>query len=213
MRPLKDVLLGWVFRVGRYHAWWVLFIFLLLSGGGIYFALHVPIRSSALDLLPRNDPLIEEYKENEQYFAQADYVGLLLTLSGDVPESPDEREAKLLSAAKVIKESLDQDPEFVAVTYLQELSADIPEQYLQLFELDRTQLTRIEDSVELARGTIGTEQAVLLSHQTLGGIYANIAAQFSDALQQGTTAHSTRGCCRRSPGWTASLRSPRRYRR
>ncbi|MFC2100073.1 MMPL family transporter, partial [Candidatus Bipolaricaulota bacterium] len=188
MKSLKERLFGRVFRIGRYYAWWVLAAAMLVAGVGVFYALDIPLRSSALDLLPRNDPLIEEYKRNEQYFAQSDFVGLLLTLVGDVPDSQEERTGRLLAAAEAIKQSLDEDPEFVEVIYLQELSADIPDQYIQLFELDGEQLARIENSVELARGSIGGEEGVALPAGTLGDLYAAIADQTEAVLSQSAGA-------------------------
>ena len=186
MNSLTERLLERVFRIGRYRAWWVFVIALAVTGGGVYYALDIPLRSSAIDLLPVNDPLIEEYKENEQYAAQSDYVGLLLTLTGDVPDTAEARTTKLLAAAEAIKQSLDADPdgEFREVAYLQEVSPDIPDQYLQLFELDEAQLARIEDSVELARSSIGAggEDNEIPEGETLGRVYEALTDQFNAAL-------------------------------
>ncbi len=63
---IKERLLGGVFRISRYHAWWVLLAMLVLTGLGIYYARDVPLRSAVFDLLPRNDQLIDEYREIEQ---------------------------------------------------------------------------------------------------------------------------------------------------
>ena len=68
--PIERLLEG-VFRIGRYHAWWVVIAWLLVTGFGIYYALDIPFRGAFLDLLPRNDPLIDEYRENEKYFGDA----------------------------------------------------------------------------------------------------------------------------------------------
>ena len=80
MKSLKERLLGGVFRISRYHAWWVFFITLLITGFSVYYAMDVPLRSSLFDLLPSNDPLIDEYRENEKVASQSDYVALLVTL-------------------------------------------------------------------------------------------------------------------------------------
>lgn len=184
MKPLKERLLGGVFRIGRYYAWWVLLAMLVLTGLGIYFARDVPLRSAVFDLLPRNDPLIDEYLENERYFAQSSFVGLLLTLTEEVPE--DQREAKLLSAAEVIAGELLKDPEFVEVKYLQDLSPEIPDQYVHLFELTQEELGRIEESIQLAREMVagGTDISVL-PNTTLGTIYAEVSRGFTESLYGG----------------------------
>ena len=185
---LRKRLLGGAFRVGRYYAWWVLIIFLVLTGFGVYYARDVPLRSSLFDLLPTDDPLIDEYRQNEQYFAQSDYIALLITLDEPetVPES--EREAILLEAAEAIAVSLRDDPEFLDVRYLQEISPKIPDQYLQLFELGAEDLLQIEESVELARDAIagGDDTLTLLpGEQTLGGAYRAISQAFGEALYRG----------------------------
>ena len=184
MKPLKERLLGGVFRIGRYHAWWVLLAMLVLTGLGIYYARDVPLRSSVFDLLPRNDPLIEEYRANEQYFAHTNFVGLLLTLAEDVAE--DRREAKLLSAAEVIASELLKDPEFVEVKYLQDISPEIPDQYVHLFELTQEELGRIEESIQLAQEMVaGGSDVSVLPNTTLGAVYQEVSRGFTESLYGG----------------------------
>jgi predicted RND superfamily exporter protein len=189
MKSLRERLLGRAFRIGRYYAWWVLVISLLLTGLGVYYARDVPLRSSLFDLLPTDDPVIDEYRQNEQYMAESDDVGLLVTLVGDIPEFPEERTSRLLDAAERIKESLEADPdgEFTEVRYLHEISPEIPDQYLNLFELDAAELLRIEQSVELARGAISgdAESTRLPDGTTLGAAYRAISQAFSEALYRG----------------------------
>jgi hypothetical protein len=88
IRPILERIFHTVFRVSRYYAWWVLLVTVLLTGFTIYYVRNVPIRSSFLDLLPSNDPLIEEYRRNEQYLAQTDFVALLLTLNEKIDALP-----------------------------------------------------------------------------------------------------------------------------
>ena len=187
---IKERLLGGVFRIGRYYAWWVLLAMLVLTGFGIYFARDVPLRSALFDLLPRNDPLIDAYRENEQYFAQSSFVGLLLTLAEEVPE--DQREAKLLSAAEVIAGELLKDPEFVEVKYLQDLSPEIPDQYVYLFELTQEELARIEESIRLARETVaGGSDISVFPDTTLGAVYAEVGRGFTESLYGGGLSEGT----------------------
>ncbi len=184
MKPLKERLLGGVFRIGRYYAWWVLLAMLVLTGLGVYYARNIPLRSAVFDLLPRNDPLIDAYRENEQYFAQSNFVGLLLTLTGDVPE--DQREAKLLSAAEAIAAELRKDPEFVEVKYLQDLSPEIPDQYVHLFKLTREELAQIQESIRVAREMVaGGSDISVLPNTTLGEIYAGVSREFTESLYGG----------------------------
>jgi predicted RND superfamily exporter protein len=192
MRPIVERIFRTVFLISRYHAWWVLLIAFLVAGLGIYYVRDIPIRSSFLDLLPRHDPLIDEYRRNEQYLAQTDRVVLLLTLN-DISDSlpPDiasafqrvsalkakaqitreeekeierltqriyqYKEPRLLSAAETIATILEEDEEFLEVSYLFQPSQKIPEQYLPLFTLDAEKLNRIKSSMDLVQEAIAEE--------------------------------------------------------
>ena len=190
--PIERLLEG-VFRLGRYRAWWVAAAWLLVTGFGIYYALDIPFRGAFLDLLPRNDPLIDEYRENEKYFGDA--VGLLFELVGEIPDSEEDRDVRLLLAAETLAAVLREEEEFTDVVYLREISQRIPDQYIQLFQLDDEQLRRIEDSVELARSAIGggsfglfTEDMVASEYASIGRldkVYALISDQFNQALLSG----------------------------
>ena len=190
--PIERLLEG-VFRIGRYRAWWVVIAWLLVTGFGIYYALDIPFRGAFLDLLPRNDPLIDEYRENEKYFGDA--VGLLFELVGEIPDSDEERDALLVQGAEEVAAILREEEEFTDVAYLQIISPDIPDQYVQLFNLKDEQLRRIEDSVDLARSAIGGGSFGLFTEDMLGSEYANIGGldqvyaliseQFNQALMSG----------------------------
>jgi hypothetical protein len=150
-----------VFRVSRYHAFVVLAITAALVGFALWYTRDVPLRSSFFDLLPRNDPLIEAYRENEPYLAQTDTVVLLLTLAHPEGKSDAEWEAALLSAAEEVARPLRADPEFRAITYLVEPSPEIPDQYLLLYRLSPEELERIRSSVSLAGSVLAGHQAEL----------------------------------------------------
>ena len=184
---LRERLLGGAFRIGRYYAWWVLIFFLILTGIGGYYALDVPLRSSLFDLLPTDDPLIDEYRQNEQYFAQSDYIALLIALENPEEVPREAREETLLAVAEAISAPLREDPEFVDVRYLHEISPQIPDQYLHLFELNAEELRRIEESVDLARTAIagGDTFASLPGDVTLSGAYRTIGRAFTEELYGG----------------------------
>ncbi len=203
MKSPIERLLERVFRVGRYRAWWVAIVWLLVTGFGVYYALDIPFRGAFLDLLPRHDPLIDEYRENERYFGDA--VGILLELVDDVPESPEARAEALLAGAETLVPLLRSEEEFIEVVYLQEISSDIPDQYVQLFQLDAEQLGRIEESVELARSAIGgstfglydidMQSSEYAELGRLDEVYGLISNQFTQALLSGqlTLGDSTLG--------------------
>jgi len=185
MRETRERLFRRLFRFTRYYAWWVLLLTLLITGAGVYYIQQLPLRSSYLDLLPRNDPLIEEYKENEAYLAQLDYIAILLQLEDPAGKTKAEREAVLLDAAVKIKQALDADPEFAEVTYLVEPSPKIPDQYLLLYQLDAAKLARIEASINLARHAIGGGELSGLPPIDLATAYGQIEEKFKDAISSG----------------------------
>ncbi|MCK5246043.1 hypothetical protein KAR02_04055, partial [Candidatus Bipolaricaulota bacterium] len=129
-RPIERLLEG-VFRIGRYHAWWVVIVWALATGIGVYYSLDSPFRGAFLDLLPVNEPLIDEYRENEKY--SGDAVGILFELIGEIPESNEERDALLVQGAEDLAAILRDNEEFTEIIYTKQISEDIPDQYVQLF--------------------------------------------------------------------------------
>jgi hypothetical protein len=184
-KPVLERVLDAVFRISRYHAWWVVILCFGLVGASVYYVRDVPIRSSFLDLLPERDPLIEEYRRNEEYLGQNDYVALLLRLTPEMQAADEElaatrselnalspsstvradilredllerRQKLLLQAAEAIAARFRDDEEFIDVSYLVDRSSNIPEQYLVLFRLDDASLRQIEESLALAQRSIAT---------------------------------------------------------
>ena len=87
MPSLIDRSLNSIYRIGRYYAWWVVVIMALIAAGCTYYILDVPMRSSFLALLPRNDPLIQEYSDNQDVLSQTNYVAVLLRVEPSAYES------------------------------------------------------------------------------------------------------------------------------
>ena len=179
---------GWIFRklfhITRYYAWWVLILVLIITGAGTYYIQKLPLRSSYFALLPHNDPLIDEYRANEAYLTQTDYIALLLRLNHPQGQSEQERKAHLLAAAQKITAVLRSDPEFAKVTYLMEPSPKIPDQYLYLYQLNADKLARIEKSVSFARQAISGGELPPLSAADLTGVYSQVQTRFNQALSQ-----------------------------
>lgn len=203
MKTLIERLLEGVFRIGRYRAWWVVILWVLAAGFGVYYSLDSPFRGAFLDLLPLNEPLIDEYRENEKY--SGDAVGILFELTREIPESSEERDARLVQGAESLATILRDNEEFTEVLYTQQISEDVPDQYVQLFNLKDEQLQRIEDSVELARSAIGGGSFGLFTEDMLGSEYGSIGSldqfyelisdQFNQALLSGdlSVGNSTLG--------------------
>ena len=148
MIPLKERILQRVFRISRYYAWWVLIITILLTGASVYYIRDIPIRGSFLDLLPRNDPLVDEYRRIEELL-RTDFLVLLLSLQEGEGLPIGEREDRLLRAAGEITRVLAKNPEFIEVSYLAELSPEIPDQFVLLYRLNEEELAHIKFTLAL----------------------------------------------------------------
>jgi len=192
MRPTKDKVFWALFRITRYYAWWVLLLVLALTAVAVYYVREFPIRSSYFDLLPQDDPLIDEYRDSEEYLAQTDYLALLLELLETEDRSYEERKHLLLEAAEAIAAVLRDNPEFLEVVYLLDTSPKIPDQYLLLYTLDATQLARIESSIALARRSIADGSLSLLpTTGDLGEVYRQVGGTIEEALSGGLSSAAT----------------------
>ena len=186
MRPAKSRAFYRIFRMGRRYAWWVVIACILITGAAGYYVRNIPIRSSFLDLLPQNDPLIDDYRHTEESLLQSDYLALLVSLDSPGSLSEKERSDKLLSVASQIKAQLDKDPEFVEVTYTRELAPEIPDQYLVLYRLNKDELAQIEASVESAEKTIsGSQRTAPLLTTDLASAYGQVNEAFTKATYAG----------------------------
>jgi len=80
-RPAKERVFYRIFRISRRYAWWVVIASILITGAAAYYVRNIPIRGSFLDLLPQNDPLIDNYRHTEESLLQSDYLALLVSLT------------------------------------------------------------------------------------------------------------------------------------
>ncbi len=185
MRPIKERVFRRIFRISRYHAWLVLIVVLVITGATGYYVRNIPIRSSFLALLPRNDPLVDEYRHTEETLLQTDYLALLVTLQHPDSLSSVQRQERLLAAAKAISGPLKADSGFSSVTYLQEPAPQIPDQYLVLYRLNKEELSRIEGSIALAQRSIVSGEASSLPKVDLTNAYQQVSQTFDRALANG----------------------------
>ena len=185
MTKAAERILHGIFRLCRYHAWLVLAVALVITGASLYYIREVPLRSSYFDLLPAHDPLVDKYRNNEQYLAQTDTVALLLSLNNADALAPEERERSLLGAAEALAEVLQQDPEFVEVTYTLQLSQDIPEQYRLVYDLKPDKLAKIETSVATAQSFISGKDFSAIPTADLGAAYNDAGVTMAEVLSGG----------------------------
>lgn len=191
MLPGKKRIFYRIFRVSRRYAWLVLIISIIISGAGVYYVWDLPIRGSFLDLLPQNDPLIDEYRYTEESLLQSDYLALLVSLDSPTELTRKEGAKRLLDAAKKISEELSKDPEFIEVSYEQEIAPEIPDQYLVLYRLDKDELANIESSVASAQAAISGSQRTTPQLTTdLGTAYRLLNEAFTQAIYGGDAAAS-----------------------
>jgi hypothetical protein len=185
MKPRGDAVWKALFRLVRYRTLWVAAIVAILAAFAYVYTRDVPLRSSYFDLLPKNDPLILAYQENQIYLASTDSVVLLLTLRHPEGLALDERKATLLRAAEAIARPMRADPEFKSVIYLIEPAPAIPDPYVALWRLDKESLAKVEDSVALVRGSFGQTVASVPTDVDLARVYHDTSVRVDDAVAVG----------------------------
>ncbi len=185
MKLRKDAVWRRLFRLVRYRTVWVAAVVAVVAALAYFYTRDVPLRSSYFDLLPRNDPLILAYQENQAYLASTDSIVLLVTLKAPQALSTDERKAALLRAAETISASLRADPEFKSVVYRFQLTPDIPDQYVALLQLDKDKVVQIEDSVVLVRESFGQAAMSVPAGMNLAKIYKDASQAVDKAVAEG----------------------------
>lgn len=134
---MLDKLLKYVYRLVRYRAYWVIGLFLVLIVLSLTYLFPFPIRSSLLDLLPQNDPLINEYRERQGTINNTQNLTVVLSHVDGEELTREERKQKLFALAEVVAPRVREIPEIESVSYRgEELT---PEKYELLYSLnDRT---------------------------------------------------------------------------
>ncbi|MBS3786884.1 MMPL family transporter [Candidatus Bipolaricaulota bacterium] len=140
---MLDKLLRLVYRLVRYKAYWVIGVFLVVVVLALTYIFPFPVRSSLLDLLPRNDPLIEEYKTREETINSTQNLNVVVSLKNPEELSKPERETELLKLAEVIKPVLEDVQEIRSVNYRGE--GAIPEEYEFLYSLNSETISQLEE--------------------------------------------------------------------
>src|SRR6056297_1357518 len=97
---MLDRLLKLVYRITRYRAYFVIGIFTLLVLLALVYIFPFPIRSSLLDLLPQNDPIINKYRHREEAVTSTQYVTAVLSIENGVEWSEEKRKKELIGLAR-----------------------------------------------------------------------------------------------------------------
>ncbi len=185
LRLRADTIWKGLFRLVRYRTLWVVGVILVVAAAAYIYTREVPLRSSYFDLLPRNDPLLLAYQENQKYLAVTDSVVFLVTLREPEGVQTDARRAALLRAAEAIAAPLRADPEFISVTYLFELDPALPEQFAALGSLGQDQLAQVEENVALVRGSLGGSTTSVPAGMDLARVYRDTSALIDTTVSAG----------------------------
>lgn len=140
---MLDKLLDRVYRLVRYRAYWVIGLFLILIVLSLIYLFPFPIRSSLLDLLPQNDPLLNEYRERQQTINNTQNLTVALSYQGEEELDKEERKRQLYQLAEVISPLLDEIPEIESVSYSGEQM--VSEKYELLYSLNDETFGEIKD--------------------------------------------------------------------
>jgi predicted RND superfamily exporter protein len=182
-----DAIWKGLFRLVRYRTVWVAAVVLVAAAAGYIYTLQVPLRSSYFDLLPRNDPLLLAYQENQKYLAVTDSVVFLVALQHPEGAQIDARRAALLHAAEVIATPFRSDPEFKSVTYLFELDPALPAQFAVLGSLGQDQLAQVEENVAFVRKSLGSTTTSVPADVDLARVYRDASALIDNTVTDGFT--------------------------
>ncbi len=170
-----------IFWLARYHAWPVLIVVVLAAIAGIFYIRDIPIRTSFLDLLPRDDQLINEFRAKEQYLA-VDYLVILLSLRNAEQMATTEKERSLLDTAARITSKLRQSDEIISAAYRRARHPDIPAQFMVLYALDEKKIERLERGIVQIRRSLASEELIVVGRTNFSSAYQMIDAELDDAF-------------------------------
>ena len=139
----RSRILDGIVYLSRHQALPVVVIAALLVGVSLYYVRDIPIRSSYLDLLPRNDPLIEKYRAKEEELTATDYAAILLSLTSP-PAGMEEGKARLRTAADRLIQILEEDPKIVRASYRLGEEIDYPPELLLFQKLTPEDLETLQ---------------------------------------------------------------------
>jgi hypothetical protein len=149
---MLDKLLRSVYRLVRYRAYWVIGVFLIVVVFALSYIFPFPIRSSLLDLLPQNDPLIEKYKTREETINSTQYLTVVLSLRNSEGLDKPQKRTKLLKLGKVVKPLLEDIPEIKSANYRG--AGAIPEKYEFLYSLNSETISKADQLRKDLRGIV-----------------------------------------------------------
>ena len=144
---IRSRILDGITYLARRQAVPVVAIAAVLVGLSLYYTRDIPIRSSYLDLLPTNDPLIEKYRAKEEELTATDYAAILLSLTSP-PVDVEEGKARLRAAADRLIRILEEDPRIVRASYRVGEEIDYPPELLLFQKLTPQDLETLRGSAQ-----------------------------------------------------------------
>ena len=144
---LRAFVLDGIAYLARRQAVPVVVLAAVLVGLSLFYIRQLPIRSSYLDLLPQNDPLIEKYKAKEEELTATDYAAVLLSLVSP-PADVEARRAKLFAAADKLIGLLEKTGEIKRASYRIGEGITYPKELLLYQRLTPEDLAKLKASAE-----------------------------------------------------------------
>jgi len=144
---LRAFVLDGIAYLARRQAVPVVVLAAILVGLSLFYIRQLPIRSSYLDLLPQNDPLIEKYKAKEEELTATDYAAILLSLVSP-PADVEARRARLFAAADKLIGLLEKTGEIKRASYRIGEGITYPRELLLYQRLTPEDLTKLKASAE-----------------------------------------------------------------
>jgi len=142
-------LLKFVYRITRYRAYVVIGVFLVLVVLSLTYIFPFPVRSSLMDLLPQDDPIINEYRRREETIATTQYMLVALSIKEQAGLSTAERKKRLIALAQELKPLLKKSPQIDTVHFRREVT--IPKKHRLLYSLNDStiaEMKRLKENVE-----------------------------------------------------------------
>ena len=135
------------FALARASTRWpavVIVLFTALAALAYLYIRDFPIRTSYLDLLPQEDPLVVQFQSVEQEAASTDVIVVLFTLLAPPPEAAERERILSLAADRVIAElQLEENPDFLAASYRVGEGIVVPSELLIFRTLSSAELERL----------------------------------------------------------------------
>lgn len=145
-RPPRHRFLDGIIYLSRRQALAVALVVALLAGASLFYIRDLPIRTDYLDLLPKNDPLIETYEALQAELEGVDYMAVVLTLDAP-PASLEERRALLFDAGDALIEELEHE-EIRGASYRLGEGISLPDELMLFRILDAESLARLREIAE-----------------------------------------------------------------